>query len=41
MVYKLVEINGKAKIKLSDEADKMSLPGKKKTFRVWTEESGD
>ena len=37
MVYKLVEINGVAKIKLSDEVEKTSLPGKKKVFRVYLE----
>lgn len=35
MVYKLVEINGIPKLKLSDEVEKTSLPGKKKVHRVY------
>ncbi len=41
MVYKLVEINGVAKIKLSDEVEKTSLPGKKIVVRVFKEESSE
>ena len=39
MVYKLVEINGVPKIKLSDEVEKTSLPGKKTVVRVFIEDS--
>lgn len=34
-VYKLVEINGTARIKLSQEANKVTLPGKKAAFRLY------
>lgn len=40
MVYKLVDINGVAKIKLSDEREKTTLPGEKQIIRVYVE-SGD
>ena len=36
MVYKLVQINGFAKIKLSDEREKTTLPGEKQVLRVYT-----
>jgi len=36
MVYKLVDINGVAKIKLSDEREKTTLPGEKQIIRVYT-----
>lgn len=36
MVYKLVDINGIAKIKLSDEREKTTLPGEKQIIRVYT-----
>jgi nicotinate phosphoribosyltransferase len=32
-VYKLVEINGTAKIKLSEDVDKVTMPGKKDAYR--------
>lgn len=35
MVYKLVDINGVAKIKLSDEKEKTTLPGEKTVLRVY------
>lgn len=38
MVYKLVEINNVPKIKLSDEVEKTSLPGKKTVIRVYLEQ---
>ena len=41
MVYKLVEIGGVPKIKLSDEIEKASLPGKKKVYRVTLENGRD
>jgi nicotinate phosphoribosyltransferase len=34
MVYKLVEINGKPVIKLSNEYNKVTIPGKKHVFRL-------
>lgn len=34
-VYKLVEINGKPRIKLSQEAEKLVIPAKKNTFRLF------
>ena len=37
MVYKLVDINGVAKIKLSDEREKTTLPGEKQIIRVYVE----
>jgi nicotinate phosphoribosyltransferase len=33
-VYKLVAINGQPRIKLSDEADKMTIPGRKEVYRL-------
>ena len=38
MVYKLVEIQGVPKIKLSEELEKTTLPGRKSVLRF---ESGD
>lgn len=38
MVYKLVEIEGKPRIKLSEEKEKVLIPGKKKVFRVYENE---
>ena len=40
MVYKLVQINGLAKIKLSDEREKTTLPGEKQILRVYTKHDG-
>lgn len=37
MVFKLVEINGKAAMKFSEDAGKSTLPGKKALYRVWVE----
>lgn len=37
MVYKLVEMNGIQKIKLSEDKEKVLIPGSKKVYRVWTE----
>ena len=34
-VYKLVEINGKPRIKLSEEAGKITIPGKKEVWRIF------
>lgn len=39
MVYKLVDINGVAKIKLSDEREKTTLPGEKQILRIYTARS--
>ncbi len=38
MVYKLVDIKGVAKIKLSDEREKTTLPGEKQILRVYVED---
>jgi nicotinate phosphoribosyltransferase len=35
-VYKLVEINGKPKIKLSQDVEKVTMPGKKNVFRLYS-----
>ena len=35
-VYKLVEINGKPKIKLSQDVEKVTMPGKKMPFRLYS-----
>ena len=35
MVYKLVDINGIPKIKLSDEREKTTLPGEKQILRAY------
>jgi nicotinate phosphoribosyltransferase len=34
-VYKLVEINGSAKIKLSEDVEKVTMPGRKDVFRLY------
>jgi len=34
-VYKLVEIQGKPRIKLSDSAEKVTIPGKKNAYRLY------
>ena len=34
-VYKLVEINEKPKIKLSQDVEKVTMPGKKTAFRLY------
>jgi nicotinic acid phosphoribosyltransferase len=38
MVYKLVEIEGVATIKLSDEIEKTTIPGSKAVIRVYLED---
>ena len=35
-VYKLVEINGQPRIKLSQEIEKMVIPGRKRVFRLYS-----
>ena len=35
MVYKLVQIEGKPRIKLSEEMEKVLIPGEKKVFRIY------
>ncbi len=37
MVYKLVDIDGIPKIKLSDEKEKTTLPGEKQIIRIYTQ----
>lgn len=37
IVYKLVEINGVAKFKFSEDIAKSTLPGRKAVYRVWVE----
>ena len=39
MVYKLVDIQGSPKIKLSDEKEKTTLPGEKIVLRVYNKEN--
>ena len=34
-VYKLVEVNGKPKIKLSQDVHKVTMPGPKNAFRLF------
>ncbi|PAA88840.1 hypothetical protein BOX15_Mlig000117g3, partial [Macrostomum lignano] len=34
-VYKLVEVNGRPTIKLSEDVEKMTIPGRKRVFRVF------
>mmetsp|Transcript_25257 Transcript_25257/g.39420 ORF Transcript_25257/g.39420 Transcript_25257/m.39420 type:complete len:531 (-) Transcript_25257:71-1663(-) len=34
-VYKLVEVNGEARIKLSEEFEKVTIPGKKDAYRLY------
>ena len=36
MVYKLVTINGSPKLKLSEDIDKVTLPGSKDIYRIYT-----
>ncbi len=38
-VYKLVEIHGVPRIKLSEELEKITLPCRKNVFRLWCESS--
>ena len=40
-VYKLVEINGEARIKVSQSHSKMTIPGKKQAYRLWTEQRNE
>jgi len=40
-VYKLVEIEGSPRIKLSQEIEKVSLPGRKGAYRLWGSEEED
>lgn len=35
-VYKLVEINGQARIKLSQDVSKVTMPGNKNVFRLYS-----
>ena len=35
-VYKLVDINGKPKIKLSQDVEKVTMPGKKMAYRLYS-----
>jgi nicotinate phosphoribosyltransferase len=35
-VYKLVEINGRPKIKLSQDVEKVTMPGQKNAFRLYS-----
>jgi len=35
-VFKLVEVNGKPKIKLSQDVEKVTMPGKKEVFRLYS-----
>lgn len=37
MVYKLVEMNGIPKIKLSEDIEKVLIPGRKKVYWIYTE----
>lgn len=37
MVYKLVQIGGKPCLKVSEDADKINLPGEKIVYRIWGE----
>jgi len=34
-VYKLVDLDGKPKIKLSEDVGKLTIPGRKKAFRLY------
>jgi nicotinic acid phosphoribosyltransferase len=34
-VYKLVEVNGMPRIKLSQDGSKITMPGKKNAFRLY------
>eukprot|EP01083_Nonionella_stella_P293383 997699_1 len=40
-VYKLVAINGKPRIKVSQSHSKMTIPGKKMAYRLWTKGRGN
>lgn len=35
-VYKLVEINGQARIKLSQDVEKVTMPGNKNAYRLYS-----
>merc|ERR1712216_179888 len=35
-VYKLVEIDGAPRIKLSEDVEKVTIPGRKRAFRLYT-----
>lgn len=37
LVCKLTELNGVSKMKFSSDIEKMTLPGKKVVYRVWTD----
>lgn len=37
-VYKLVELNGRPTIKLSEDIQKMTIPGKKDAFRLFSKD---
>jgi len=39
MVYKLVEIKGEPRIKLSDEYEKNTLPGPKSVLRIYEDDT--
>lgn len=39
MVYKLVEVKGKAKIKISEDWVKTLIPGRKKVFWVFKDDN--
>ena len=34
-VYKLVEVNGQPRIKLSEDVEKVTMPGKKDAYRLF------
>jgi len=40
-VYKLVAIDGKPRIKVSQSHSKMTIPGKKMAYRLWTKSSSE
>ncbi|QQP57541.1 Uncharacterized protein FKW44_002563, partial [Caligus rogercresseyi] len=35
-VYKLVDVNGKPKIKLSQDVEKVTMPGRKNVYRLYS-----
>jgi nicotinate phosphoribosyltransferase len=37
LVYKLVEFQHRLTMKFSDEKEKITFPGRKSVFRIWTE----